>query len=322
MSEWFARDTSRKIKTVAHARGNAGKPLSYFAIYGYKKCPDDKNVWIIDEEAAAVVRRIFQMTLDGMGAYQIAKTLCNEKIEKPSVHFTKHNMKGTKPSTKSMANPYSWNGGTIKQILSKPEYCGHLVNFRTYKESYKDKGSKWNPKENWKIFHNNHEAIIDQETFDTVQRLVGTPRRVGFMGEANPFTGLVYCSDCGAKLYNTRQEKEHYTEKRFGKEYQHKTANFYTCSTYKLNQQLFQDKCTSHFIRTAVLQELVLDIIKRVSGYVRENEAEFVEKIRAASEVKQEETAKAHSKTLAKNKQRIAELDLLFQKVYEDKAIA
>jgi len=194
------------------------------------------------------------------------------------------------------------------------------VNFRTFKESYKDKNSKWNPKDKWKIFHNNHEPIIDQETFDTVQRLIGTPRRVDKFGEANPFTGIVFCADCGAKLYNTRQAKTHFVEKRFGKEYTHKTANFYSCSTYKANQRHLRVKCSNHFIRTAVLQELVLDTIKRVSGYVRENEAEFVEKIRAASEVKQAETAKSHLKTLAKNKHRIGELDLLFQKVYEDNA--
>jgi hypothetical protein len=207
-------------------------------------------------------------------------------------------------------------------MLKKPEYCGHRVNFRTYKESYKDKNSKRNPKDKWKIFRNNHEPIVDQETFDTVQRLLGTPRRTDKIGEANPFTGLVFCADCGAKLYNSRQSKTHYTEKRFGKEYQHKTADFYSCSTYKLAKARFRNNCTIHFIRTAVLRELVLDTIKRVSGYVRENEAEFVEKIREASAVKQAETAKTYLKTLAKNKHRISELDLLFQKVYEDNATA
>jgi len=320
INEWQARDTSRKVRTVAHARGNAGKPLSYTAIYGYKKCTVDKNKWLIDEAAAVIVRRIFQMTIEGMGAHQIARILTAEKIEKPSVHFAKNNSVGTKPSKTDLTNPFDWHGSTITAMLKKPEYCGHRVNFRTYKESYKDKNSKWNPKDKWRVFHNNHEAIVDQETFDTVQRLIGTPRRVDKIGEANPFTGIVYCSDCGAKLYNTRQAKEHYIEKRFGKEYKHKTANFYTCSTYKTTQKHLRKECTGHFIRTAVLQELVLDTIKRISGYVRENEAEFVEKIRAASEVKQAETAKSHLKLLAKNKHRIGELDLLFQKIYEDNA--
>jgi len=320
MNEWYARDTSRKIKTVAHARGNAGKPLSYNTIYGYRKSPGDKNVWLIDEEPANIVRRIFQMTLDGMGAHQIARQLTSEKIEKPSVYFTKNKMVGDRPSRRDLSNPYDWHGATVKQMLKKPEYCGHRVNFRTYKESYKDKHSKWNPKDKWKIFHNNHDAIIDQDVFDTVQRLIGTPRRIDKIGEANPFTGLIFCADCGAKLYNSRQSKEYYIEKRFGKEYKHKTQDFYSCSTYKLNQKYLRQKCTNHFIRTVVLQELVLDTIKRVSGYVRDNEADFVEKIRKTSEVKQAETAKAHLKTITKNQHRINELDLLFQKVYEDNA--
>ena len=150
--------------------------------------------------------------------------------------------------------------------------------------------------------------------------MIGTPRRIDKIGEANPFTGLVFCADCGAKLYNTRQAKEYFIEERFGKEYKHKTANFYTCSTYKTNQKYLRKKCSGHFIRTAVLQELVLDTIKRVSGYVREHEAEFLEKIRKTSEIKQAETAKAYLKTITKNQHRIKELDLLFQKVYEDNA--
>jgi len=214
-----------KSLICSYLRGNAGKPLSYNAIYGYRKCPNDKNIWLIDEEPANVVRRIFQMTLDGMGAHQIARQLTSEKIEKPSVYFTKNKMVGDRPSRRDLSNPYDWHGATVKQMLQKPEYCGHRVNFRTNKESYKDKHSKWNPKDKWKIFHNNHDPIIDQETFDTVQRLIGTPRRIDKIGEANPFTGLVFCADCGAKLYNTRHSKEHYSEKRFGKEYKHKTAD-------------------------------------------------------------------------------------------------
>ncbi len=206
-------------------------------------------------------------------------------------------------------------------MLKKPEYAGHTVNFRTYKESYKDKQSKWNQKENWKIFYNTHPNIIEQEVFDTVQRLRGTPRRVDSVGEANPLTGLVFCADCGAKMYNTRQAKEHYDEHRFGKVYKHKSADFYTCSTNNLGRGSFKTVCSGHFIRTAVIRELVLDTIHRISGYVRENETEFVEKVREASAVKREETAKVHKKQLTKNERRISELDNLFRKVYEDNAI-
>jgi DNA invertase Pin-like site-specific DNA recombinase len=159
-AEWFARDTSRKIKAVAHSKGNEGKPLSYNAIYGYVKDPSDKNRWLVDEEAAAVVRRIFQMAADGMGAYQIARKLALDKVEKPSAYFAR-----TKGWAKDYKNqePYAWSGGTVANILSKPEYCGHTVNFRTYKESYKGKKFKYNPKENWKVFENTHPALITQE---------------------------------------------------------------------------------------------------------------------------------------------------------------
>lgn len=231
-------------------------------------------------------------------------------------------MTGDKSSSRDLSDPYTWNGGTITAMLKKPEYCGHTVNFRTYKESYKDKQSKWNPKENWKVFHNTHEPIIDQETFNIVQRLRGIPRRIDTIGEANPLTGIVFCADCGAKMYNTRQAKDVYEEKRFDKIYKHKTADFYNCSTHKLGTAAFKTDttCSSHFIRTVVIRELVLDTIKRISEYVQTNEAEFVEKIREASAVQQEETAKAHKKQLAKNQRRIAELDNLFRKVYEDNA--
>ena len=133
-----------------------------------------------------------------------------------------------------MSEPYSWQGTTVATILSKMEYCGHVINFRTYKESYKDKAIKWNKKEDWKIFHNVHAPIIEQEVFDTVQRLRGTRRRVDKIGEANPLTGLVFCKDCGAKMYNSRQSKAFYEENRRGKVYRHKTSDHYTCSTNNL----------------------------------------------------------------------------------------
>jgi DNA invertase Pin-like site-specific DNA recombinase len=319
-SEWYARDTSKKIKTVAHAKGNAGKPMTNNAIYGFKKSPDDKNVWVVDEEAATVVRRIFQMAMEGMGPYQIAKRLAEEKVEKPSSYFVTHNMTGPKPSSRDLSEPYAWNGGTVRNILSKPEYCGHTVNFRTRKESYKDKNSKWNPIEEWKIFPNTHEAIIEQPVFDAVQKLRGTPRRADTIGEANPLTGLVFCADCGAKMYNSRQSKEYYMERRGDKIYKHKAADFYTCSTYDLGKGKFQTVCSSHFIRTEVIREIVLDAIRKICGFVRRNEAEFVERLREASAVQREETAKSHKLRLSKNERRIAELDNLFRKVYEDNA--
>ena len=195
MAEWYSRDASRKLKTVWNTRGNDGKRLTHNAIYGYKKDPNDKSKWIIDEPAAEVVRRIFQMSLNGMGYYQIARVLTEEKIEKPSYYFVQNNMVGKKPSSREFADPYNWNGGTIRLMLAKPEYIGNTVNFRTFKENFKDRQSKWNPQEDWKTFKGTHPAIIDVETFNTVQRLHGTPRRVDNRGESNPLTGIVFCKN-------------------------------------------------------------------------------------------------------------------------------
>jgi DNA invertase Pin-like site-specific DNA recombinase len=316
-AEWYSRDCSRKIKAVAHSKGNAGKPLSYNAIYGYVKDPTDKNRWLVDDEAAAVVRRIFQMAADGMGAYQIARKLAADKVEKPSAYFAR--AKGWSMDGKN-GEPYAWNGGTVGNILSKPEYCGHTVNFRTYKESYKGKKFKYNDKSDWKIFEGTHDAIISQEQFDIVRRLRGTPRRPNDCGEANPLTGLLFCHECGRKMYNSRQAKTHYEEHRLGKVYRHKAADFYTCSTNSLARGVFAEKCSQHYIRTEVVREIVLATIKATTAYVRENEADFAVKIREMSTVRQAEAAKAHKKQLTANEKRVAELDRLFKKTYEDNA--
>ena len=183
LAEWYARDTSRKVKSVAHAKGNAGKPLTNLPPYGFMKDPVDKNKWLVDEPAAAVVRRIFQMAVEGVGPFQIARTLSEDEVEKPSYHTARSKMAGAKPAMYDMSTPYAWSTSTVCKILSKPEYAGHTVNFRTSKKSFKDKKISYNPKEDWKIFPNTHKAIIDQETFDTVQRLRGTPRRTDSVGE-------------------------------------------------------------------------------------------------------------------------------------------
>lgn len=320
LAEWYARDTSRKVKAVTRAKGNGGKPLTNLPPYGFMKDPQDKNKWLIDEPAAAVVRRIFQMAMEGVGPFQIARALSQEKVEKPSYHIARNKMPGAKPAMYDMTTPYAWSTSTVCKILSKPEYAGHTVNFRTSKKSFKDKKISYNPKEDWKIFEGTHPAIIDQETFDTVQRLRGTPRRTDSVGEPNPLTGLVFCADCGAKMYNSRQSKKTYETVKHGKTYTTKTSDHYNCSAYSLACQGNKVKCTGHFIRTAVIRDLVLDAIRKIAGYALENEADFMQKVRAESAVQQAEAAKAHRKQLAKNERRITELDLLFRKVYEDNA--
>lgn len=317
MSEWYARDCSRKIKTVVHAKGNSGIPLSVVPIYGYKRSPDDKNHWIIDEEAAAVVRRMFQMTVDGMSPHKIASTFAQEKIEKPSYYLVKNDMPGAKKIRYDASAPYGWLAVTITRMLSRPEYLGHVVNFRTHRESYKDKVPTANPKEDWKIFENRNEAIIDQSTFDTVQKLRGTPRRQDTTGEPNPLTGLLFCYECKAKMYNTRNSKDCVCMQE-GKLVTKKPVDYYDCSTYALGKNKFVKRCSGHYIRSVVVRELVLDSIREICGYVRENQAEFIKKIREESTLKRRETVKSYTKTIAKNEKRIAELENLFRRTYED----
>ena len=316
MSEWYLRDTSRKVKASHKARGMAGKRLTFFPIYGYLKDPEDKDSWIIDPEAAEVVRRIFKLTIEGKGPCDIARIFAKEKIERPSYYMTTRDIVRREHHDKG--HPYAWSGSTIANIVQKLEYMGHTVNFRTYKDSYKDKKTKFADKEDWVIFEDTHPAIVDRETWETAQRCRKTVRRTDSLGEANPLTGLVFCADCGGKLYNHRVP--HRTEYKHpnGKTYTRPPKDDYACSTYNLSSRRFDRSCTMHHIRTVVLQELTLDAIRSVSGYVRANEAAFVEKVREASTVRQVETAKAHKRRMAKVQKRIAELNALIRKIYED----
>lgn len=182
MNEWYLRDLSRKQKTAIRVKGESGKPTTNSAIYGYKKDPNDKHHWLIDEEAAAVVRRIFRLTIEGKGPYDIARILFEDKVEAPAVYFARKGI-GVWKSKTEFAYPYNWSGYIVGQILSKPEYMGHTVNFRSHKLSYKDKTSIPNPKEDWLIFENTHEAIIEPETWELAQQLRKTPRRIDTIGE-------------------------------------------------------------------------------------------------------------------------------------------
>ena len=320
MSEWYAKDCSRKVKTVLHAKGNSGKPLTSKPIYGYKRSPDDKDLWLVDDEAAAVVRRIFQMTMDGKGPYQIAEILSHEKIEKPSYYLVKNNMVGAPKGTCDMSTPHGWSANTVARILGRLEYLGHTVNFRSYKESYKDKNSKLNAPEDWKVFEHQHEAIIDKATYDMVQKLRRTPRKLSKSGEPNPLTGLVFCGDCGAKMYCSCHSDHTFEVKSNGKMVTRTYSDNYNCSTYALGRNKFKEQCSNHYIRDVVINELVLDTLRNVCAYVRKNQAEFIRQVREDSTLQKAETAKAYKKAIAKNERRIAELENLFRKTYEDNA--
>ena len=316
MSEWYLRDASRKVKAAHRARGVSGKRLTFNPIYGYKLDPKDKNRWIIDPEAAEVVRRIYALTIEGKGPTQIARILADDKVERPSYYM---HMRGLVDCSNAhdLTTPYVWSGGSIARMIKKAEYKGCTVNFRTNMESYKDKRPKNNPEENWLVFENTHEAIVAPNTWETAQRCRKTVRRMDH-GEANPLTGLVFCADCGAKLYNHRMPYPTSHVDKKGRMYHRPPKDVYACSTYNLTGRRFNLKCTNHQIRTSVLRELVLDAIKTVSGFVKSNEADFIKQVRETSAIRQSETAKEHKRRIAKEQKRISELNTLIRRIYED----
>ena len=312
MNEWYLRDLSRKQRTAIRVKGESGKPTTNCAIYGYKKDPENKHHWLIDEEAAAVVRRIFRLTIEGNGPYEIARILFDDHVETPAVYFGKQK-KGIWKSKEEFSNPYNWSGFVVSQILSKPEYMGHTVNFRSHKESYKDKTSVPNPKEDWLIFEDTHEAIVDKETWELAQKLRKTPKRIDTIGEANPLTGLLYCADCGAKMYNHRS--------RGGTENNPYPSDFFDCSSYTLAHQKRTTACCGHYITTKALRTLILETIRTASTFAISNQGEFMEKVRSASQIRQAESAKEAKRKLNKDRKRITELDNIIKKLYESFAV-
>ncbi len=311
MSEWYLRDLSRKQRTAIRVKGESGKPTTNQAIYGYKKDPNDKYHWLVDEEAAAVVRRIYQLAIEGHGLSDIANILYRDKVESPAAYLARQG-RGPWKSKENIDRPYAWSDFIVGRILSKPEYMGHTVNFRSHKESYKDKQPIFHAPEDWLIFENTHEAIVDKGTWELVQKLRGTPRRIDTLGEANPLTGLVFCADCGAKMYNQRTR---------GNDTKPYPSDAYECSSYKLAGQRRTAVCSNHHISTKALRTLILETIKVTSTYAISNEAEFIQKVRAASEVQQAQAAKDLKRKLNKDKRRFDELDTIIKKLYESYAV-
>ena len=273
----------------------------------------------MDEEAAAVVRRIFRLAVEGHGPYEISKMLTAEKVECPGYYLAKQRAKQKKQGKKSGTSmldknrPYDWYGNTVSTLLERPEYMGHTVNFRSSKKSYRDKRVK-NAPEDWLIFENTHEAIVDPETWQLAQQVKRTVRRTDTTGVANPFTGLVFCADCGAKMYNHRGRHT----RSDGKEY---SSDTYNCSTYCLTIERETKQCFSHSVSTKALTELVLETIRTTASYAIQNKEEFIRKVRSISQVRQQEAAKELKRKVAKAKKRIAELDMLIKKLYETYAM-
>ena len=301
MNEFYARDTSRKIRSVFKSKGMSGKHLTGTVIYGYL-WDEKREHWLVDEEAAEVVRRIFSLTMEGYGPYQISKLLSEAKVEIPAVHLARFHEGVNR--TKPVKDPYGWGSSTIVNILKKREYLGHTINFKTRKH-FKDKKSHYVDESEWTIFENTHEAIIDQETFDNVQRIRANVRRYpDGWGEAHPLTGLMYCADCGEKLY-------------YGATNNYRTEGaFFDCSLHWKHK----DKCGTHYIREAVLSHLVLKHIQAVTGYILRHEAHLRAVMEEQLRLESSEQIRIRRKRLERNENRIAELKRLFIRIYEDNA--
>ena len=303
INEWYVADTSRKIKTVFKSRMEKGLRCSGSICYGYLASKEDKGEWIIDEEAAPVVKRIFQSVLAGESIAAIGRALRAEQIPIPSEHWKRI---GAPVRTAGYADPYAWSATTIGYILSRPEYMGRKVLGKTVCENYKTKSTRKTTAEEQYIFEGAIPAIIDEETWHNVQRLRETKRRAPKTQNApNRLTGLLYCAECGAKLTH----RHHLVQGKWW-------DDAFICGNYR---QLTRD-CTMHYIPTQKLEAAILSTIQRVSWYVRNNEAEFIERVREASDQRQEEAVKDSKTQLAKAKRRHKELDGLVKKLYEANA--
>ena len=304
MNEFYARDTSRKIRSVFKSKGMSGKHLTGTVIYGYL-WDEKREHWLVDEEAAEVVRRIFSLTLEGYGPYQIACKLSADRIEIPVVHLARFN-EGVNRS-KPVKDPYGWGSSTIVNILKKREYLGHTINFKTRKH-FKDKKSHYVSEDEWTIFENTHEAIIDQQTFDLVQKIRSNVRRYpNGWGEAAPLTGLLYCADCGGKMYVHRTNNG-------------KRVSQYTCSNY--TKVPCGTLCpTQHRINESAVLTLVSDTLRAIAEYSRNDRTEFIHTVQETQVAQQSADISKKRRRLAAAQKRAGELEKLICKIYEDNAL-
>jgi DNA invertase Pin-like site-specific DNA recombinase len=311
MSEWYAKDCSTKIKSAYRTKGMSGKPLSP-PPYGYMKSPDRKDFWIVDEEAAAVVRKIFQLTMEGMGLFQICCYLTESKISVPAYYQA---MRGTgKWVNRTIKDPYSWNLMTVERMLKNREYCGDIVNFKTSKH-LKDKHATYTDESEWVIFENVHEPIIDRETFENVQRVYKSMKRkrADKQGKHHPLAGLLYCSDCGGKLYVFIPEKN-------GREPFAQCGNYR--KAYERIERHYHTICPKSR-RTIIknILELVRDTIKGIADYARIDKAALEKAVRELLAAQQTGEVKAKQKRLTVCLNRHGELERLLNKIYEDNAL-
>ena len=306
MNEMYARDISRKVRSAHRIRGNSGEPLSQ-PPYGYIKSPENKKKWIIEPEAAAVVRDIFKMCLEGKGNDTIARILQERQILNCTAYW--HARGVNRGGKKTQPNPYKWKFTTIEKILSRQEYCGDIVNFKTYSKSFKNKARLENPEENWVIFKNVHEPIIDRDTFEQVQKRIEKAKRRAPKpqnGEKNMFSDLLYCADCHSKLWFHVNTNNH-------------DIHFFSCSNYAKD---YRGSCpTRHYVRADAIEQVVMMELHRLAGYLKYDEDAFAEMLAKKTNqdilTEQKHAEEELQKSIVRNEQ-VAQL---FEKLYEDNAV-
>ncbi len=301
MNEMYARDISRKVRSSHRLRGNAGEPLSQ-PPYGYMKDPMNKKKWNIDNNVAQVVRDIFRMCLEGKGNETIARILQEQKVLVPMAYWQSQGLgRGGK---KTQENPYKWCKTTVAKILSQQEYCGDIINFKTYSKNFKQKQRIDNPKENWVIFKNVHEPIIDRETFERVQELVAKTKRRApkpANAEKNMFCDLVYCADCGSKLwFNVKHDKT--------------DIPFFSCGNYKGNRGTCR---STHYIRADALEQIVMMELRWLAQFLYDDEDTFAEMLAEKSNEDAIKEQKHLEAVIQKSKSRMKKVEVFFEKLYE-----
>lgn len=301
-NEWFIRDTSRKIRAVLKAKAERGERLGTRAPYGYRKDPDTKKL-IVDEEAASIVRRIFAMCAAGSGPSQIARILKKEQILMPTMYaYTKYGITHVGLDTQ---RPYHWSGDTVADMLENEIYLGNTVNMKHSSRSYKDKRRVEHPREECLVFENTHPALITREVWDMVQRVRKNKRRLTKMEEQNKYSGLVFCADCGSNMVLHRAHT------------MSASYNHFTCRTYKKDGEA----CTGHYIRECILDEIVLEDLRRVTSAAREHPEKFAAYIGSKQSAELQREIRRQEKELAAMRKRKAELDAIFKKLYEDSVL-
>ena len=306
IQDWFnemhAKNTSQKVRTVLKNKGESGISLTNNVPYGYKKAETDKNKWIIDEPSAKVVKEIYNLFIQGHGTFEIARILSERNIMTPAEYFASI---GRTFPTKIQTFKHHWNATTVASILDRQEYIGDTVNFKYTIRSYKDKTKVALPKEDWQIFKNTHEPIIDEYTWNIAQQLRNNRKKPTRSGKKSIFSGLLFCYDCGKKLYFQSPVTDT------------KSKVHYRCSSYKNNTSL----CSSHYISDEVLQSLVLENMQKVISYMKDYEDLFIQEQLDKSSKEEAKELSQNKKELEKAKNRIIEIDVLFQHIYEDNVL-